>query len=96
MRMASITWYFDALPRPSESSVEIVLGTTNDERPRDWADWKAQGDSRYTKLLQLRPEAAGWLSSFQHHGVGDVCEPAPVGPIVYKWLMTDLSAINWA
>lgn len=96
MRMASITWYFDALPRPSESSVEIVLGTTNDERPRDWADWKAQGDSRYTKLLQLRPEAAGWLSSFQHHGVVDVCEPAPVGPIVYKWLMTDLSAINWA
>ena len=95
-RQATIIWRFDPLPRPGESRAEIVLGSADQEQPSDWDDWREQGKTRYTKLLELRPEASEWITSSEHHSVLDVFGPAPVGGLAYKWLANDLGAINWA
>jgi hypothetical protein len=52
-------------------------------------------EDRQQKLIAMRPDAVGWISSIETDGVADVFQGAPLAPLVYEWLTSDLAAIKW-
>lgn len=86
----TMSWHWEPLPEGSNPEVAIELGTAP---PRE--DWYAEMEATQGRLRQLRPEAAGWLSTTYTSQVVDVFDAAPVCEIAYKWLEADLKRINW-
>jgi hypothetical protein len=83
---SGLGWYMEALPEGSENEVRVREGharfLTNKEFDRV---------SEYTKLVKLRPHAAGWISFNTHysHSLSKV-DDTPVTTLVYEWLEADL------
>lgn len=96
MEMPTMSWYLDPLPEGALSEAQIVIGTRRGERsPRGSEDWRKRLKERQQRLIALRPEAVGWISTVETHGVVDVFQGAPLAPLVYEWLNKDLAAIKW-
>jgi len=96
MDMPAMSWYLDPLPEGAPSEVQITIRTGESERaPRGSDEWRTRLEERQQKLIALRPEAAGWISTVETHGVADVFQAAPLAPLVYEWLKSDLAAIKW-
>ncbi len=96
MEMPTMPWYLDPLPEGAPSEVHIVIHTEESERAaRGSDDWRARLEERQQRLIVLRPEAVGWISTVETHGVVDVFQGAPLAPLVYEWLNKDLAAIKW-
>ena len=94
MEVPTMSWYLDPLPVGAPSAVEITTGTGNGE-PRGSDEWRTRFEQRQQKLIALRPEAVGWISTVETHGVADVFDAAPLAPLIYEWLKSDLAAIKW-
>lgn len=92
----TMSWWLDPLPYGEESTVEVVLedGSAS-AHPRGSREWREQLNLRHQKLVDLRPEAAGWISTVETHGLSDVFQGAPLAPLVYDWVKADLAAIKW-
>ena len=88
-----LDWFLDPLPHGSASDVDITFATSDE--PSSWFERGSMEKEHHDKLLSLRPDALGWLSSFGTRALADVFHAAPLAPIVYDWLKKDLSAINW-
>jgi hypothetical protein len=96
MDVPTMSWYLDPRPGGAASEVEIVINNgETDSSPRGSDDWRADMELRQQKLIELRPDAAGWISTVESHGVADVFQTAPLAPLVYEWLRSDLAAIKW-
>jgi hypothetical protein len=96
MDVPAMSWYLDPLPEGTPSEVEITIGTAKSERaPRGSDEWRTRLEERQQKLIGLRPEAVGWISTVETHGVADVFQTAPLAVLVYEWLKSDLTAIKW-
>src|SRR5581483_9001443 len=85
MDTPTLAWHFDPLPFGSPSSTDIALSA--DEPPEDFEEHLARVQDRQRRLVMLRPDAAGWISTVETHGVADVFHVAPLGPLVYEWLV---------
>ena len=91
-----MSWYLDPLPGGVPSGVEIVVDTEAGEtRSGRTIDWRAPLELRHKKLMELRPDAIGWISTVETHGIADAFQTAPLAPLVYDWLKMDLVAISW-
>lgn len=96
MEMPVMSWYLDPLPKGAPSEVQIVIDTEEGKRAaRGSDDWRARLDERQQRLIVLRPEAVGWISTVETQGVVDVFQGAPLAPLVYEWLKQDLAAVKW-
>jgi hypothetical protein len=96
MDMPTLAWYLDPLPLGGESKVEIKLDTGEvDASSRGSDDWRMRLEERQQKLIQSRPDAVGWISTFEMHSIADVFQTAPLAPLVYGWLKSDLATIKW-
>jgi hypothetical protein len=84
----TISWHLEPLPPGETTRVEIEIGPiparTRDDYDRD-----------HDRLLRLRPQAAGWISTVYHNGVADVFQGAPLAPLVYGWIDGDLRDTGW-
>jgi hypothetical protein len=96
MDVPTMSWYLDPLPEGATSDVEITIATGESEAPSRGSDeWRTRLEQRQQKLIELRPDAVGWISTVETHGVADVFQTAPLAPLVYEWLKSDLAAIKW-
>jgi hypothetical protein len=96
MDTPTLKWYLDPLPLGAQSEVDIMLDAGEvDASSRDSDDLRARLERRQQKLIQLRPDSVGWISTFEIHGIADVFQTAPLAPLVYDWLKGDLAAIKW-
>jgi hypothetical protein len=96
MNVPTMMWYLDPLPLGAWSEVEIKLDTGEvDASSRSSEEWRMRLELRQQKLIQSRPDAVGWISTFEMHGIADVFQTAPLAPLVYEWLRGDLAAIKW-
>lgn len=94
MDTPTLSWHFDPLPLGQESATDIAL--TADDPREDFDEHLARVQERQRRLVMLRPDAAGWISTVETHGLADIFHVAPLGPLVYEWLVSDLKAIDWA
>jgi hypothetical protein len=91
-----LSWYLDPLPVGQQSAVQIVMKNGQEEPPsRSSDEWRTRIEPRQRKLIELRPEAVGWISTVETHGLADVFQTAPLAPLVYEWLKSDLTTIKW-
>jgi hypothetical protein len=96
MDTPTLTWYLDPLPLGRASEVEIKLDTGVVDAPSRGSDvWRMRLEERQRKLIQSRPDAVGWISTFEMHSIADVFQTAPLAPLVYGWLKSDLATIKW-
>jgi len=96
MDVPTMSWYLDPLPAEAPSEIEIMIDTREDETPSRGSDeWRMRLELRQQKLIELRPDAVGWISTVETHGIADVFQTAPLAPLVYGWLKSDLAAIKW-
>lgn len=92
----AMSWYLDPLPEDATSDVKITIETGENEAPSRGSDeWRTRLEQRQQKLIELRPDAVGWITTVETHGVADVFQTAPLAPLVYEWLKSDLTAIKW-
>lgn len=91
----SLDWHWEPLPRGQESIVDIRIAHEGEE-PREYEEILHERDATHERLLSLRPEASGWISTTYTYGVADVFQPAPVATIAYDWLENDLKRISWS
>jgi hypothetical protein len=85
----TLGWYFVPAPPGEESRVEIAFG---EALFRDDSDY----DRDHDRLIRLRPEASGWISSVYTQALaGDIFQGAPLAPLVYGWIERDLTDTNW-
>jgi hypothetical protein len=96
MDIPTMSWYLDPLPQGAPSEIEILIETEADETPsRSSNDWRTRFELRHQKLVELRPDAVGWIATVETHGIADIFQTAPLAPLIYEWLKMDLTAIKW-
>jgi hypothetical protein len=96
MDTPTLSWYLDPLPEGQQSTVEIAIDTGQEESTLRGSDeWRTLLERRQQKLIELRPDAIGWISTVYTSEIADVFQEAPLASLVYDWLKSDLSATNW-
>ncbi len=83
----TIEWYLLALPQGSANEIDIQID----------GDRVGEIDRRgaYDRLVELRPKAQAWIDGVTHHAIADVFQGAPLAPLVYDWLRSDLKRTGW-
>ncbi|HSH77107.1 MAG TPA: hypothetical protein VLA19_01090 [Herpetosiphonaceae bacterium] len=83
----TISWYWEPLPRGSNTIVKLRLGERHfDEGPLHTA---------YERLCMLRPEAASWIGATMRQETLYEYGQKPATKLVYKWLWEDLQRVSW-
>jgi hypothetical protein len=82
----TIGWYFQALPRGKQSTVDFQLG--EGMVPVD-------SHSVLGQLHSLRPEVADWIGATVWGGYLDIFGSSPATELAYHWLWDDLKKISW-
>jgi hypothetical protein len=96
IRMPTMSWYLDPLALGEPSRAVVQLANSEDDPPKQRHDeWRAELTARQEKIVRLRPQAAGWISTIDTYGIADVFQIAPLVELVYDWIKDDLRAINW-
>ena len=84
----TVSWYFEVLPKGSQSSVEIL----SDEILRNSYMLLQNLEE---KIDQLRPESSEFLSASIYSGLSDFFNTTPAMELVYRWLWNDLERVGW-
>lgn len=85
----SISWYLDALPYGSQSTVGLRLGKHH-IRAQD-----VDSRSALERLRSLRPQATMWIDFTTHQGFLDIFHPNSATELAYNWLWDDLRRVSW-
>lgn len=86
----TLTWWLKALPKKSESQVQITFGLRDGYQERYNPFRKAAG-----RTVKLRPGSAHWLEATLHESAPEVFSLWSAQELVYGWLWDDLRRINW-
>ncbi|MCM1233318.1 MAG: hypothetical protein NC489_24635 [Ruminococcus flavefaciens] len=87
-RAPSITWYFEALPRNEQNSIDIQLTKTS-VNPYALLESLAKNNST------LRPELVGSDIANITRQILYGLSATPVTDVIYKWLASELATIGW-
>ncbi len=86
-----LQWYLDPKPRPSDSSVEIQLGSRGGD---SWSQVDKLVQDIGQRLRVLRPEARRWIFASYSSTALDIFGAAPATEVAYGWLIADLKRVK--
>ena len=95
-RVPTLSWHLEPLPLGETSKIDVTLSDGSPPAEQRGSEgWRNRLQARRQALVELRPEAVGWISTVDTHEVDDAFQGAPLAPLVYDWLKSDLRAIKW-